>query len=201
MHRDDLPELILASTSTYRRELLSRLALDFRCETPDCDETPLPNETPIELAQRLAHAKALSVAEKFPEAWVIGSDQVAAVGTRVLHKPLTHERAALQLAQISGQEVWFYTGMCLLHHARSEIWLDVVPYTVFMRTLQPHEIDAYLALEQPFDCAGSFKSEGLGVSLFARMAGDDPTALVGLPLIRLCLWLREAGFTIPPEKR
>jgi MAF protein len=192
------PTLILASTSRYRRALLERLALPFEAVAPEVDETREPDESPADMVVRLAAAKAAEVANRFPEALVIGSDQCAALGADVLGKPGTHEKARAQLSRLSGQRVTFHTGLCVMDGASGREWHDVVPFTVQMRALGPDEIERYLRADQPYDCAGSFKSEGLGISLFQAMEGEDPTALVGLPLIRLCDRLREAGFTIPP---
>lgn len=191
--------LVLGSTSAYRRALLERLKIPFETASPRVAEDRLPGETPRALAQRLARAKALDVSARYPNALVIGSDQSAGVGERVLGKPGTHERATEQLAALSGQSVVFHTGLCLVDTASRREWLDVVPYTVHMRELGADEIEHYLRIDRPYDCSGSFKSEGLGVSLFRGMEGDDPTALVGLPLIRLSQWLREAGLPVPPE--
>ncbi len=192
------PTLILASTSRYRRTLLERLSLPFEAVAPQVDETREPDEPPADMVLRLATAKATEVASRFPEALVIGSDQCAALGTDVLGKPGSHEKARVQLGRLSGQRVTFHTGLCLIDSAGGREWCDVVPFTVHMRDLEPDEIERYLRADRPYDCAGSFKSEGLGISLFRSMEGEDPTALVGLPLIRLCTRLREAGFTIPP---
>jgi len=191
--------VVLGSTSPYRRSLLERLRIPFETASPQVAEDRLPEETPQALAERLARAKAAEVAARYPDALVIGSDQSAGVGDRILGKPGSHERAAEQLAALSGQSVVFHTGMCLIDTATGREWLGVVPYTVHMRELDADEIERYLRLDRPYDCSGSFKSEGLGVSLFRGMEGDDPTALVGLPLIRLCAWLREAGMHLPPE--
>jgi len=191
--------VVLGSTSPYRRILLERLRIPFETASPQVAEDRLPGETPQALAERLAHAKAAEVAARYPDALVIGSDQSAGVGDRILGKPGSYERAAEQLAALSGKSVVFHTGMCLIDTATGRKWLGVVPYTVHMRELDAGEIDRYLRLDRPYDCSGSFKSEGLGVSLFRGMEGDDPTALVGLPLIRLCAWLREAGMHLPPE--
>lgn len=191
--------VVLGSTSAYRRGLLQRLRIPFETASPQVAEDRLPGETPRALAQRLAQAKAADVATRYPDALVIGSDQSAGVGERVLGKPGNHERAAEQLAALSGQSVVFHTGICLIDTANGREWLDVVPYTVHVRELDAAEIERYLRLDQPYDCSGSFKSEGLGASLFHRMEGDDPTALIGLPLIRLSAWLREAGVPMPPE--
>lgn len=191
--------VVLASTSVYRRALLERLRIPFHTARPQVEEARLPGETPRAMAERLARAKAADVAQRFPDALVIGSDQCAAVGNRILGKPGDLARAAEQLAALSGQAVVFHTGMCMIDTASGREWCAVTPYAVHMRDLHEAEIDRYLQLEQPFDCAGSFKSESLGICLFRRMEGDDPTALVGLPLILLCDWLREAGVAVPPE--
>jgi septum formation protein len=191
--------LVLASTSTYRRSLLERLQLDFETARPGVEETRLPDEAPETMVARLATAKAADVAGHYPDALIIGSDQCAAVGERILGKPGGHEQAREQLGTLSGQRVVFHTGLCLIDSASGRRWRGVVPYTVHFRELETAEIERYLRLEQPYDCSGSFKSEGLGVVLFRRMEGDDPTALIGLPLILLCSWLREAGLVLPPD--
>ncbi|MFT4256864.1 MAG: Maf family nucleotide pyrophosphatase [Pseudoxanthomonas sp.] len=188
--------LILASTSRYRRELLERLRLPFHTARPEADETPLPGETGTALAQRLALAKAGDVAGRQPQSWVIGSDQVAELDDRrLLGKPGTREAAIAQLRGMSGRAVRFRTAVCLLRgDARLEA-LDTT--TVRFRTLGEGEIERYVDAEQPLDCAGSFKSEGLGIALFEAIDTRDPTALVGLPLIALAGMLREAGFMLP----
>ncbi|AGA33040.1 Maf-like protein [Thioalkalivibrio nitratireducens DSM 14787] len=191
--------LVLASTSSYRRALLQRLGLDFQTAAPGIDESPFPNEAPEAMVARLAAAKAADVARDHPAALVIGSDQCAAVNGRILGKPGSHERASEQLAALSGRRVVFYTGLCLIDSAGNRQWLETVPYAVEMRSLASEEIERYLRVDRPYDCAGSFRSEGLGIALFRRMEGEDPTALIGLPLIRLCDWLREAGLPIPPD--
>ncbi|RNF84952.1 Maf family protein [Montanilutibacter psychrotolerans] len=188
--------LILASTSRYRRELLERLRLPFSIARPESDETALPDETPAALALRLAHAKAAAVAALHPDAWVIGSDQVAELGTATLGKPGNREAAVGQLAAMSGQPVRFRTGVCLYRQGVTpHLWLDTT--TVRFRTLRGDEIGRYVDAEQPFDCAGSFKCEGLGISLFDAIETQDPTALIGLPLIATARLLREAGFSVP----
>ncbi len=190
-----MPPLILASTSVYRRELLQRLRLPFQCERPQVDETPLDGESPPRLAMRLAAAKAADVAARHPGAWVIGSDQAADLNGEPLGKPGTVEAARAQLMAMSGQAVHFHTAICL---ARGEARLDAVDVTtVRFRHLQADEIARYVEAEQPLDCAGSFKCEGLGIALFEAIRNDDPSALVGLPLIALSRLLREAGFTVP----
>jgi len=191
--------LVLASTSAYRRSLLERLHLGFETARPQVEESRQPNEPPEAMAERLAVAKAADVARRYPDALIIGSDQCAAVGARILGKPGGHAQALEQLRALSGQRVVFHTGLCLIDSASGRQWRAVVPYTVHLRELETAEIERYLRLEKPYDCSGSFKSEGLGVVLFRRMEGDDPTALIGLPLILLCAWLREAGLILPPE--
>lgn len=187
--------LILASTSRYRRELLERLHLPFHVARPDVDESPQPEETPPALAQRLAQAKALAIATQYPESWIIGSDQVAALGGQALGKPGTRENAISQLTAMSGREIRFHTAVCL---ARGEALFEAMDTTlVRFRTLEADEIARYVDTEQPLDCAGSFKSEGLGIALFEHIESRDPTALIGLPLIALSRMLREAGFSLP----
>ena len=187
------PRLVLASTSRYRRDLLSRLRLPFDVESPDVDETPGHGERPEALAQRLAAAKAKAVAQRHPTAVVIGSDQVADLDGMPIGKPVTHERATEQLARMSGRSVVFHTAIAVLCEARAFAAAAIVPVTVRFRTLSPGEIERYLRAEQPYDCAGSAKCETLGIALLEAIESDDPTALVGLPLIRTCDLLRRAG--------
>jgi len=189
--------LVLASTSPYRRELLARLRLNFDVARPEVDETPLSQETAKALAQRLAEAKARAVSSRYRNAWVIGSDQTAELRGQTLGKPGDYERAADQLSAASGQRVAFYTAICLIHAAdgRTIRFTDLT--TVQFRLLNAGEIERYLHAEQPYDCAGSFKSEGLGISLFDSIESRDPTALIGLPLIGLSQALRQAGFELP----
>lgn len=187
------PPLILASTSRYRRELLQRLRLPFTVESPHTDETPLPGEAPAALALRLALAKAQAVAAQHPEAVVIGSDQVADLHGQPIGKPGDFERAVQQLRRMSGQQVVFQTAVAVARRDRGFERTLLAPVTVTFRTLSDVEIERYLSLDQPFDCAGSAKSESLGVALLERIDSDDPTALVGLPLMRTCRLLREAG--------
>lgn len=188
--------LILASTSRYRRELLERLRLPFHVARPEADETPLPGETASMLAQRLALAKAAAVATGQPGSWVIGSDQVAELEDgRPLGKPGTRDIAIAQLREMSGRAVHFRTAVCLLHGETQLQALDTT--TVRFRELSGDEIERYVDAEQPLDCAGSFKSEGLGIALFDAIETRDPTALVGLPLIALATMLRQAGFQLP----
>ncbi|WMJ68059.1 Maf family nucleotide pyrophosphatase [Stenotrophomonas sp. 24(2023)] len=187
--------LILASTSRYRQALLQRLGLDFQTARPDVDETPQPGEAPQALAQRLAAAKAAEVAARHPGSWVIGSDQVADLDGQPLGKPGTVEAAHAQLAAMSGRTVRFHTAISLSRDGDTLAACDLTQ--VRFRVLAPAEIARYVAAEQPLDCAGSFKCEGLGISLFEAIDNRDPTALVGLPLIALCGLLRQAGVAVP----
>ena len=189
--------LVLGSTSRYRRELLQRLGLPFTVAGPDVDETPLQGEAPRALALRLALAKAHAVAAQHPDAVVIGSDQVADLRGQPLGKPGTHERASAQLQRMSGETVIFQTAVAVVCAATGFEQVDLAPVEVRFRTLTGDEIERYLHAEQPYDCAGSAKSEGLGISLLDAILSDDPTALVGLPLIRTCRMLRAAGLTLP----
>lgn len=189
--------LILASTSTYRRQLLARLGLPFEVVRPETDETPLSGEGPSSLADRLAEAKARSVAQRHPQAWVIGSDQVAEFGGQPLSKPGDFERAADQLAAASGRTLNFHTAVTLYRHSDRRAMRLHDTTRVRFRTLSSAEIERYLHAEQPYDCAGSFKAEGLGITLFEAIDSRDPTALIGLPLIGLAGLLREAGFVLP----
>ena len=189
--------LVLASTSPARRELLTRLGLPFECRAPQVDEAALSGEAPTALALRLAHAKAVAVAVACPAHLIIGSDQVAVVGDRVLGKPGGRARAAEQLALAAGRVMVFQTAVCLLDSASGEAASRLVSFEVALRQLTAADIDRYLAREQPFGCAGSLRSEGLGVTLCERMSGDDPTALLGLPMIALCELLRAEGVPLP----
>lgn len=188
--------LILASTSPFRRELLARLGLPFATLPPAVDETPLPDEDAPTLAARLAQAKARAVARRHPTALIIGSDQTATLRGTLIGKPGVHEQAVRQLQRASGQTVTFYTGLCLLDGASAQGQVAVERYEVTFRALTLEMIERYLRREQPYQCAGSFKSEGLGVILFERLTGDDPTSLIGLPLIRLTRMLEIAGVRI-----
>lgn len=185
--------MILGSTSRYRRELLSRLRLPFEVVSPDVDETPQPGEAPAALALRLAWAKANEVARRFPNAVVIGSDQVADLFGEPLGKPGNHERAVAQLQRMRGQSVVFQTAVAVVHRSGHFHDSALVPVTVKFRDLSDVEIERYLQMEQPYDCAGSAKSEGLGITLLDAIESSDPTALVGLPLIQTCALLRRAG--------
>ncbi|BAZ94213.1 nucleotide-binding protein [Thiohalobacter thiocyanaticus] len=189
--------LVLGSSSPFRRELLARLGLPFECHSPDIDESARPGESPRDLVARLSEAKARAVAAVWTQALIIGSDQVAVVDEEILGKPGSHERAREQLSRLSGREVTFLTGLCLYNSESDRVQLDVVPYSVEFRDLSAEQIERYLEQEQPYNCAGSFRSEALGVTLFRRMQGDDPNALVGLPLIRLVDMLAEEGVGLP----
>jgi septum formation protein len=189
--------LVLGSTSRYRRELLARLNIAFDVAAPAVDETPLPSETPRALALRLALAKARAVALQHPGAVVIGSDQVADLAGQPLGKPGSHERAVQQLRQMRGQTVIFQTAVAVACGATGFEQMDLAAVEVKFRDLADDEIERYLRAEQPYDCAGSAKSEGLGISLLDAIHSDDPTALVGLPLIRTCRMLRAAGLVLP----
>ncbi len=196
MQNADSPRLILASTSPFRRVLLERLELPFDTLSPEVDETAGENESPEELVLRLAGAKARAGAAAATDALVIGSDQVACIDGQILGKPGTRERAIAQLELASGREVVFYTGLCLFDARNGSAQLECVPFHVHFRALSRRRIESYLDREQPYNCAGSFKSEGLGIALFERLEGDDPNALIGLPLIRLVRMLERAGFEV-----
>ncbi|MEM6986017.1 MAG: Maf family nucleotide pyrophosphatase [Pseudomonadota bacterium] len=194
---DNPPPLCLASTSRYRAELLSRLALPFRTAAPHCDEKPLPDEKASDLVARLAEAKATSIAASNRDAVIIGSDQIAECDGELLGKPGNFERATVQLQQLSGHRVTFHTGLCVLDARSGDSQLAVEPFSVIFRSLEHRQIERYLWKEKPFDCAGSFKSEGLGIALFERFEGADPTALIGLPLMRLVAMLGVVGIDVP----
>lgn len=189
--------LVLASTSPYRCELLKRLGLHFEIARPEIDETPLPDEAPSATAERLAVEKAHAIVKAFPAALIIGSDQVAHRGQKRYDKPGTEERAMEQLREMSGNAIVFHTAVCLLNSATGRAQLRAVPTEAKFRPLDEDEILRYIAREQPLDCAGSAKSEGLGISLLEYMRGDDPTALIGLPLIALSAMLRAEGVAAP----
>ena len=189
-------KLILGSTSVYRRELLERLRTPFSVESPHVDETSLPGERPAELARRLALAKAQAVAERFPGYVVIGSDQVADLNGQAMGKPGTHERAVAQLRQMSGMTVIFQTAVAVICRETGFCQESLVPVKVRFQSLTDREIENYLQAEKPYDCAGSAKSEGLGIALLESIENDDPTALVGLPLIRTSQMLRAAGIDL-----
>ena len=188
--------LVLGSSSPFRKMLLEKLMVPFETSNPDIDETPLDKETPIELVERLAIEKALEVAKSFPEALIIGSDQVALHGDEIVGKPHTHERAVEQLRTASGKKITLYTGLALVNAQTQSVQSEVIPYTVHYKTLTDDVIEAYLRKEQPYNCAGSVRSEGLGISLLERFEGDDPNTLIGLPLIRLIAMLENENYNL-----
>jgi 7-methyl-GTP pyrophosphatase len=190
-------KLILGSTSPFRRELLNKLGLDFDVDAPDIDESMHPGEQPDEFVQRLALEKAHAVATRHDNALVIGSDQVACIGSNILGKPGNRDKAIAQLTEASGKRVSFYTGLCLLNSENGRSQVICEPFHVHFRNLSQEQIARYLDAEEPYNCAGSFKSEGLGISLFERLEGDDPNSLIGLPLIRLITMLEQEGIHIP----
>lgn len=192
---DDLP-LVLGSTSPFRRELLGKLGIAFEVASPNIDERPQENETPEALVRRLSREKALAVARTFPRHLIIASDQVAVIDGHILGKPGTHENATRQLQSASGKTVEFLTGLCLYNSKSEHLQLDVVPFRVVFRKLDDADIEHYLQREKPYNCAGSFKSEGLGIALFQRLEGDDPNSLIGLPLIRLIDMLKAEGLQV-----
>jgi len=185
--------LLLASGSVYRREILQKLRLPFTYAAPDIDESPLPNEPASDLVQRLAETKAISLSVQYPDHLIIGSDQVAALDNQIIGKPHTHAKAVEQLASFRNRTVVFLTGLCLYNTTTKRRQTCIEHYSVSFRDLTDAQIDTYLTLEQPYDCAGSFKSEGLGISLFSKMEGEDPNTLIGLPLIALIKMLNNEG--------
>ena len=189
-------KLVLGSTSPFRKEILQKLNLPFDCAKPNIDETPQENESPIELVERLAIEKAKAVATEFPNALIIGSDQVALHNDLILGKPHTHENAIAQLSSFSGNKVAFYTGLCVYDSANNKSISIVEPFYVHFKKLTPDAINNYLLAEKPYKCAGSFKSEGLGICLFEKLEGDDPNTLIGLPLIKLTAMLNELGLNV-----
>ncbi len=190
------PMLVLGSTSPFRREILQKLGIPFETAAPDIDESHLENETPEQLVARLAEAKAREVAKQFPNALIIGSDQVAVNEGEILGKPHTHERAIKQLQNASGKTVRFLTGLCLYNSTTDHAQREVVPFDVVFRELSLEQIENYLQREQPYKCAGSFKSEALGIALFEKLEGEDPNTLIGLPLIRLVRMLENEGMQV-----
>jgi len=189
--------LLLASSSPYRRELLSRLRLPFDCCAPHIDETAHPDEAPEQLVRRLSREKAQALSDSHPDHLIIGSDQVAVLGGRIIGKPYTFERAKEQLLSCSGKRLDFLTGLTLLDSRNGTEQVDCLRFSVHFRELDEGQIERYLRTEQPFDCAGSFKAEGLGISLFRTTEGEDATSLIGLPLIRLVGMLNHAGIEVP----
>lgn len=189
--------LVLGSTSPFRKKLLDKLGLPFSTAAPDVDETRHKSEMPADLVMRLSEAKARAVAESHPEALIIGSDQVACAGEQILGKPGNRENAIAQLGSMAGKRITFYTGLCLLNSKTNRSQVLCEPFHVHFRQLNDAQIERYVDREQPFNCAGSFKSEGLGITLFRKLEGDDPNALVGLPLIRLVEMLDKEGIVLP----
>ena len=185
--------IILASSSPYRREIFAKLALPFQWASPNVDETPLANESADKLVTRLAKNKAKALAPEYPDHLIIGSDQVATLGSSILGKPNNYERAFAQLKAVSSNHVIFKTGLCLLNSATNQIQICVEEFSVFFRELSDEQIHHYLIYETPYDCAGSFKCERLGIALFNKLSGDDPNTLIGLPLIRLVEMLKHEG--------
>ena len=189
-----MPNLILASTSPYRRVLLEKLGVPFECAAPNVDESPQPGESPRHLVVRLAQEKAKSLAARFPDHLIIGSDQVCVLDGIITGKPHTEENARQQLLKARGSIVTFYTGLALYNSSTGHLQTECEPFDVHFRHLSEQEIDDYVRKERPLNCAGSFKSEGLGIALFERLDGRDPNALVGLPLIALCQMLRRENY-------
>lgn len=192
-----MPRLALASGSPYRRMLLERLGIPFEYAAPDVDETPAPNETPEQLTLRLALDKARALTQRFPDHLIIGSDQVLLLDGQTVSKPGNHAAAHDQLRRCSGHTVQFTTSLCLLNSRTGRHQLTNDAFKVSFRELDDESIERYLQHEQPYDCAGSFKAEGLGISLFTALQGDDPNSLIGLPLIKLCEMLRQEGLQLP----
>lgn len=191
------PTLVLGSSSPYRKNTLENIGLRFATCSPDIDETPLPNENPEQLVARLAVAKAEAVAKQHPNSLIIASDQVSVLNGNINGKPLTRDNAIAQLTASSGNVVTFYTSLCLYDGRDQSHQLTVEPFAVHFRTLTAEKIARYVDIEQPLNCAGSFKSEGLGICLFEKMSGDDPNSLIGLPLIKLVTFLEQKGIQIP----
>ena len=188
--------IILGSTSPFRKSLLERLDIDFSCDSADIDEIPLQNEAVENMVVRLAIKKASAIADRHPDSLIIGSDQSAVLNGKKLSKPGNFENAFKQLSNASGQKITFQTGLCLLNTKTGNIQSKCVPYTVVYKELTPSMIENYLHKEEPYNCAGSFKSEGLGIALFERFEGSDPNALIGLPLIQLVNFLENEGVSI-----
>jgi len=188
--------IVLGSTSPFRKNLLEKLNLPFDCAKPNIDESPFKGETPLQLVERLAIEKAKAVADQFPNALIIGSDQVAVCDTKILGKPHNFENGVEQLSQFSGKAVTFYTGLCVYNSGTKQISSLVEPFTVHFNHLTLNEIKNYLHAEKPYNCAGSFKSEGLGICLFRKLEGDDPNTLIGLPLIKLVALFKMHGLDV-----
>jgi len=192
-------QIILGSTSPFRNMLMKKLEIEFSTAAPDIDETRLTDESAEAMVNRLSVAKAKEVAKPHSNALIIGSDQCAVLNNDIMGKPGTHENAVKQLQASSGNVVTYLTGLCLYDPLSGEYELDCIPFYVEFRQLSTSEINRYLQRDKPYGCAGSFKSEGLGITLFKKMRGDDPSSLIGLPLIRLCEMLRKKGVSLPPE--
>ena len=184
-----MARLVLGSSSPFRKALLEKLDLSFGCDSPDIDETPLKNEHPKDMVARLAKQKAQAIAERHPHSIIIASDQCATLDGKIIGKPGNHEQAVEQLTLASGRAVTFYTSLCVFNAGTNQYEETVEPFYVYFRELSASQIENYLQKEQPYQCAGSFKSEGLGISLFSRLEGDDPNTLIGLPLIKLIAML------------
>lgn len=191
-----MQQLILGSSSPFRKELLAKIGLEFITSSPDIDETRFEDEQPQRLVQRLAEQKARKIAESYPDALIIGSDQVAVLNDQVLGKPVNHENAMKQLIAASGNTVEFLTGLALFNSKSGQMQSLVESFEVTFKTLNENQIDYYLQQEQPYQCAGSFKSEGFGISLFEKLNGDDPNSLIGLPLIQLISLLENEGVDV-----
>ena len=189
-------DLVLASTSPYRKALLDRLQVDYSCDSPEIDEAQLEGESIEDMVVRLARSKAEAVAARHSHALIIGSDQSAELDGKALTKPGNFDNAVAQLKQASGRRIVFHTGLCVLNSDTSHAQTACIPYTVVFRTLTDEMIEQYLKKEQPYNCAGSFKSEGLGIALFDKFEGEDPNALIGLPLIKLATMLENEGYSI-----
>jgi len=191
-----MPQLVLASTSPFRKQLLEKLGLEFITDSPDIDESRLEDETPEQLVARLAREKAMAVAARHPGSLIIGSDQVAVIDSEILGKPGGHDKAVAQLRVASGRRVTFLTGLCLYNSTTGDSQVEVVPFGVVFRELTESQIENYLKTEQPYNCAGSFKSEAMGIALFEKLEGEDPNTLIGLPLIRLVRMLEAEGVRV-----
>lgn len=191
-----MKSLVLGSSSPFRKALLEKLGLEFETDSPDIDETPLKNESPEDMVARLAKLKALAIAERYPNSIIISSDQCATLDGAIIGKPAEHEAAVEQLTNASGRAVTFYTSLCVMDTSSEQMEELVEPFHVYFRELSETQIENYLRKEEPYNCAGSFKSEGLGIALFERLEGKDPNTLVGLPLIELITMLRKFGIDV-----
>lgn len=201
MNKITTPKIVLGSTSPFRKQILDKLNINYVTDKPEVDETPLPNETPVQLVQRLAELKANTVAIRHQHSLVIGSDQVAVYKDKILGKPHTHDNAIQQLTEFSGHKVTFYTGLAVTNTLTNQTMSLVEPFDVYFKTLSFEQIDNYLKAEQPYNCAGSFKSEALGICLFDKLQGDDPNTLMGLPLIKLTEILSKFNFEVLQQQK